>query len=445
MPPSMNIEALDIPAEPIPVKTATAVGMFLNNNNNGNRIETTLGSSPRKVVALNQLRLSKIVRANMAKASDTNYANADAEDTEESRMRSVTDVEYDFGESDSNGDETDSDNEKLSTLGPSSQCVGHSPAADTIKRSPPTKGEGALEKLSVRTSRRSGSTHMTGSDRKRQTSRTASGSIIPQTPSLTSTVQAVDRSFEASSNHTTSIVSIQNVNFPLGQLLQTNFDVQVRPIVKNMTIEKIMEPKFDATLLPFESKPTDIIERMMSNDKSSLEKYLVTLLKSLSPTSSLSIQGKVSLANYLETIVNDRTASVMINGGVANSLLEIAKQTVSPTLKCQLLSVLGIFCRYATFISLDFCNQTTFDTILKLLQDKNIKIKRRVSAFLGELMYYAATQDSDERFELSSGLISTIAKLLRQGEDEVVQHYISKTFENVSEHMEDICDKQTSA
>ena len=61
----------------------------------------------------------------------------------------------------------------------------------------------------------------------------------------------------------------------------------------------------------------------------------------------------------------------------------------------RLAGVLGLRVRHATFISEELAATGVVETLVEALRDKNERVRRRVAATLGELLFYVATQQQD--------------------------------------------------
>jgi hypothetical protein len=102
--------------------------------------------------------------------------------------------------------------------------------------------------------------------------------------------------------------------------------------------------------------------------------------------------------------------------------------------------IIGLLVRHATWIA-DELSDTGILQVLSelLLRDKNNKVKRKAAAALGELLFYVATQqetlepaDREKVWPVPKSTINILTRCLRAGEDDVVQHYVAKTIENIS-------------
>ncbi len=85
-----------------------------------------------------------------------------------------------------------------------------------------------------------------------------------------------------------------------------------------------------------------------------------------------------------------------------------------------------------------FCRESNLLNILtELLRDKEKSIRRSSVACIGELLFYIATQESQEEeekeaFSVPTSTVVMLTKCLRAGEDEMVQLYGARLVENIS-------------
>lgn len=188
-----------------------------------------------------------------------------------------------------------------------------------------------------------------------------------------------------------------------------------------------IEPKFDAKVLPFACLGADEIVALSPSD---LECFLTLIYKAINgdrdysglniPSSLLSnvapattVQAKekerVVILNYFESLCwNTAISNIIINSSLMNLLVSLAwssptsKVVVSPAaaaasvpFKAQFVHIMGLLIRHATWIADELAESGVVQALSELLRDKNLKVRRKAVAALGELMYYVATQQEN--------------------------------------------------
>eukprot|EP00798_Chlamydomonas_sp_ICE-L_P014436 gene14436-20443_t len=218
-------------------------------------------------------------------------------------------------------------------------------------------------------------------------------------------------------------------------------DTAVKPIVANRRIERLPEPRFDAKALPFTAMT---LEEMLHADQKDLEAFLTHIYRAIA--SAAPLKDKVNVLSYFETLcVETNSANVLINSSLTILFIRMLRNARAPTLRIRLASVLGLLVRHATFITEELSQTGVVEILVEALKDKNERVRRRVMATLGELLFYIATQQQDgqggqgghsvqeasDAWSINSATINSVARLLRPQEDEIAQHYAVKTIENI--------------
>ena len=241
----------------------------------------------------------------------------------------------------------------------------------------------------------------------------------------------------------------------IAELADHPSDSQVKPIVLNRRIEAVPEPHFDPNALPFEPLA---ISDMLAAPQQDLERFLTQIYRSVAHSSP--INEKVNTLAYFETLCTDTAAAnVLINSSLMTLFVRMLRASKAPTLRIRLSSVMGLLLRHATYITEELASSGIVTVLTECLKDKNERVRRRAAATLGELLFYIATQQHEAGLKASSEggvssnagawqipptTVGTVTRMLRQGEDEIAQHYAVKTIENIAAHGGDWAHKFSS-
>uniref|UniRef100_A0A7S3R0S0 Protein kinase domain-containing protein n=2 Tax=Dunaliella TaxID=3044 RepID=A0A7S3R0S0_DUNTE len=244
---------------------------------------------------------------------------------------------------------------------------------------------------------------------------------------------------EGAGNDSTDVCTTLDPSTPaLESLVWHASDAAVKPIVANRRIERLPEPKFDAKALPF---PAMSLQEMLHAEQKELENFLTHIYRAIA--SAAPLKDKVNVLSYFETLcVDTNAANVLINSSLTILFIRMLRNARAPTLRIRLASVLGLLVRHATFIAEELAQTGVVEILTDALKDKMEKVRRRVMATLGELLFYVATQQQDVQsgttaqevsdcWSITSSTISAVTRLLKPQEDEVTQHYAVKTIENI--------------
>ncbi|KAL9648682.1 hypothetical protein ABK040_016309 [Willaertia magna] len=322
----------------------------------------------------NVLRLSKIVQSNLEKELGPTYHERAPEKV---NGKKITDMEYNFDESDS---ESGDDIPKEKELDEENDMIN-----DTSSVQRPSSSKNEPE-------------------------------IVSRSSSNQNNV-----------NTDTTLTMASLLKFMFNQS-----DSYVKPIIMNSRIEKITTPKYDKTKLPFEAHP---LKKVLNMPQRELEQFLTQIYKVIGGNGDNTM--KQNCLCYFETLCSDtQSANILVNSALMKIFVKMLKLYKSPMIRVRLCSVTGLLARHATYISGDLLTSETFEVFVELvLKDSGVKVKRRAIACLGELMFYVATQipnqKENQQIELPQSVASSIIESLKST-DEVVQHYATKTIENIS-------------
>jgi len=223
------------------------------------------------------------------------------------------------------------------------------------------------------------------------------------------------------------------------ELIWHSTDSAVKPIVGNRKIERVPEPRWEARSLPFAAMSLQEVLDASVHQQDALEAFLTHIYRAIAGAAPM--KDKLNVLAYFETLCSDtKAANMLINSSLAVLFVRMLKNAKAPTLRVRLASVIGLLVRHATYIADELANTGVLDALAETLRDKNERVRRRAMATMGELLFYIATQQQDapsagkgqDIWQVSSGNVAAVLRLLKAGEDEVAQHYAVKTIENIS-------------
>jgi len=231
-------------------------------------------------------------------------------------------------------------------------------------------------------------------------------------------------------------------------------ETSVRPISRNPQIEE-PEPLETPSDLPFAPMS---LEAVCSRPHADVEAFLTKVYKCMAQGS---LDQKLGVLKYLEHLCcHMQVADLVVNSSLLRLVLRMlhtrkggsggatgpngnaSAAAASPPLRAQLLSFIGQLLGHATYLEAGVADLGLFDVLLEGLRDHDLVVRRRSAAALGELLFYVATQPSQpaspsspnaRKWQVPPNVLQELSQtLLGPGQDEIVQHYIAKTMENVS-------------
>jgi hypothetical protein len=135
---------------------------------------------------------------------------------------------------------------------------------------------------------------------------------------------------------------------------------------------------------------------------------------------------------------------MVINSSLMTLFVKMLTVFKSAELKVNLLKVMALLLRFATYIANELADSGVVKVLAELLHDKNVAIRKRALCALGELLFYIATQkqeDGVDAAETKDGVFGAwivtpatlrlVQNCLRPDEDDIVRHYAVKTIENI--------------
>ena len=227
-------------------------------------------------------------------------------------------------------------------------------------------------------------------------------------------------------------------------------DVAVTPIVQNRRIEAWPAPVWDPHALPFRALTA---WELLSLRGPELDIFLAQLCRCLAQGSGAASGNTpppavASALGYLDALVVSghdpgacsSAANVVFNSVVGTTLVRVLRTSRQVATRVRIAALLGALARHATRVdAATVCHTGLLGLLIDLLAPGiNDRLRRRAMATAGELLFYAATQAADESlggaviWPIPQGAPFAIAKVLRNHDDEVAQHYAAKTIENVA-------------
>ncbi|CAE8616019.1 unnamed protein product, partial [Polarella glacialis] len=238
--------------------------------------------------------------------------------------------------------------------------------------------------------------------------------------------------------------------------LATVSEPGVRPISRNPQIEEpeVLDMPSDLPFTPLR------FEEVCSRPHAELEAFLTKVYRCIAQGSP---EQKISALKYLDLICcHMQVADLVVNSSLLRLVLRMLNArrgsgpaassiaAATPALRARLLSLIGQLLRHACYLQPGEAEHGLFDVLLEGLTDADVSLRRRAAAAVGELLFYIATQPSQSSARPGSSvggsswqvprsvLQALVQVLLSHSEDEVVQHYVAKTVENVATQCPDV-------
>ncbi|XP_047455886.1 serine/threonine-protein kinase ULK4 [Mugil cephalus] len=232
-------------------------------------------------------------------------------------------------------------------------------------------------------------------------------------------------------------------------LLYTESDLTVSPIIDNPKILKGTPVRFDAKTL---SVPAYSVEKLQSLSDEEWSVFLLQLSSSLegqSPSTSVfsssappstAIRSRLNLLCYLCCVVGHEViANRLINSTLLLVLTQQLRQAPNWDVRSKVLRVMGLLALHCSDLGDDSPVSEAVSTLTDLLRDnlRNSKIKQFLLPPLGEFLYLISSQEEkrgspEGLWFVPAAAYTGLMRSLREGDNSVVHHMAAKAIENIS-------------
>ncbi|XP_071325778.1 serine/threonine-protein kinase ULK4 isoform X2 [Trachinotus anak] len=236
-------------------------------------------------------------------------------------------------------------------------------------------------------------------------------------------------------------------------LLHTDSDLTITPIMDNPKIFKSPPVRFDPKTLRV---PAHSVEKLQSLSDEGWNLFLLQLCSSLEeqnpsttlssstaagrPSTSTATRCKLNLLCYLCCVAGHKViANRLINSTLLPVLTQQLRQALNWDVRSKVLRVMGLLALHCTELGEDSLVSEAVSTLTDLLRDnlRNSKVKQLLLPPLGEFLYLIASQEEkrgspEGLWFVPAAAYTGLMRSLREGDDSIVHHMVTKIIENVS-------------
>ncbi|KAJ8290787.1 hypothetical protein GJAV_G00017560 [Gymnothorax javanicus] len=221
-------------------------------------------------------------------------------------------------------------------------------------------------------------------------------------------------------------------------LVYTDNDLAVTPIIDNPKIMKSPPVRFDSKSLVVPAHPADRLSAMSAEDWSSFLQQLCGALES-GERSGGATRSKLNLLCYLCTVaVHKDAATRLINSPLLHLLTQHLRAAVNWDVKAKVARVLGLLAWHCVEVKNDTPVTEALHAVTELVREnfRNSKLKQCLLPPLGELLYLIASQEERSKspggsWTVPAAVYTVLTRCLREGEELLVHHMAVKIVENV--------------
>uniref|UniRef100_A0A8C3UV32 Unc-51 like kinase 4 n=1 Tax=Catharus ustulatus TaxID=91951 RepID=A0A8C3UV32_CATUS len=231
--------------------------------------------------------------------------------------------------------------------------------------------------------------------------------------------------------------SQQDMESKLKELIYTESDLIVTPIIDNPKIMKQVPVRFDPKTLHIPAYSVEKLSSMKEVDWNSFLKRVCSLLDSSEKNTGIA-RSKLNLLYYLcSLVVHKEIANRLISSQMVSN--EALKESAWFTyLRANVARVVGLLALHTSELGENVPVSEAITLLTELIREnfRNSKLKQCFLPALGELLYLIASKEEKgehprECWAVPSAAYTVLMRCLREGEERVVNHLAAKIIENV--------------
>ncbi|XP_008297423.1 serine/threonine-protein kinase ULK4 [Stegastes partitus] len=240
-----------------------------------------------------------------------------------------------------------------------------------------------------------------------------------------------------------------NITCCVKDLLHTDSDLTVTPIIDNPKILKSTPVRFDPKTLCVPAYSVDKLQSLSDEEWTVFLSQLCSSLEEQNPStplfsssvpSSTAIRSRLNLLCYLCCVVGHNViANRLINSKLLLVLTQQLRHAPNWDVRNKVLRVMGLLALHCSDLGEDSPVSEAVSTLTDLLKEnlKNSKIKQFLLPPLGEFLYLISSQEKkrgspEGLWFVPAAAYTGLMRSLREGDDAVVHHMAAKAIENIS-------------
>ncbi|XP_072709864.1 serine/threonine-protein kinase ULK4 isoform X2 [Ciconia boyciana] len=232
--------------------------------------------------------------------------------------------------------------------------------------------------------------------------------------------------------------SQQDMESTLKELVYTESDLIITPIIDNPKIMKQVPVRFDLKTLHIPTYSAEKLSSMKDVDWNDFLQRVCSMLDSTEKNTGAA-RSKLNLLYYLCTVaVNKEVANRLISSQLFPILIQQLRAAANWDIRAKVARVIGLLALHTSELGENVPVSEAIILLTELIREnfRNSKLKQCFLPALGELLYLIASTEEKrehprERCVVPSAAYTVLMRCLREGEDRVVNHLAAKIIENV--------------
>uniref|UniRef100_A0A8I5N0X7 Serine/threonine-protein kinase ULK4 n=1 Tax=Papio anubis TaxID=9555 RepID=A0A8I5N0X7_PAPAN len=236
----------------------------------------------------------------------------------------------------------------------------------------------------------------------------------------------------------TGHLSQQDLESQMRELIYTDSDLVVTPIIDNPKIMKQPPVKFDAKILHLPAYSVDKLLFLKDQDWNDFLQQVCSQIDSTEKSMGAS-RAKLNLLCYLCVVAGQQeVATRLLHSPLFQLLIQHLRIAPNWDIRAKVARVIGLLASHTTELQENTPVVEAIVLLTELIREnfRNSKLKQCLLPTLGELIYLVATQEGKKKnprecWAVPLAAYTVLMRCLREGEERVVNHMAAKIIENV--------------
>nr|XP_044610327.1 serine/threonine-protein kinase ULK4 isoform X1 [Equus asinus]XP_044610328.1 serine/threonine-protein kinase ULK4 isoform X1 [Equus asinus]XP_044610329.1 serine/threonine-protein kinase ULK4 isoform X1 [Equus asinus] len=237
---------------------------------------------------------------------------------------------------------------------------------------------------------------------------------------------------------TSGHLSQQDLESQMRELIYTDSDLVITPIIDNPKIMKQPPIKFDQKILHLPVHSVDKLVFLKDQDWNDFLQQVCSQIDSAEKSTGAA-RAKLNLLCYLCVVASHReVATRLLHSPLFQLLIQHLRIAPNWDIRAKIARVIGLLASHTTELRENTPVIEAITLLTELIREnfRNSKLKQCLLPTLGELIYLVATQEEKKKnprecWAVPLAAYTVLMRCLREGEERVVNHMAAKIIENV--------------
>ncbi|XP_008066752.2 serine/threonine-protein kinase ULK4 [Carlito syrichta] len=233
-------------------------------------------------------------------------------------------------------------------------------------------------------------------------------------------------------------LSQQDLESKMQELIYTDSDLVITPIIDNPKIMKQPPIKFDPKILHLPANSVDKLLFLKDQDWNDFLQQVCSQIDSTEKSMGAS-RAKLNLLCYLCVAAgHQEVATRLLHSPLFQLLIQHLRIAPNWDIRAKVARVIGLLASHTTELQENTPVIEAIALLTELIREnfRNSKLKQCLLPTLGELLYLVATQELKKKnprecWAVPLAAYTVLMRCLREGEERVVNHMAAKIIENV--------------